>query len=81
MKKAAYNFIVIAIFVAATFINANAENINIQSYGHYKKMIHMKKTEGVVNLQEATPSDNFIRCWGYSARIRRNNHHKWQCVA
>lgn len=25
----------------------------ITHYGHYKKMIHMKKTDGVVNLQEA----------------------------
>lgn len=58
MKKTTYNYIVITIFIAMTCINAHAEDIGIQSYGHYKKMIHMKKTTGVVDLHKAIPSAN-----------------------
>lgn len=58
MIRNTYSYIVAAIFVAVTCMSANAEEIGIQSYGHYKKMIHMKKTSGVVNLSKAIPSDN-----------------------
>lgn len=33
-------------------------NFGIQSYGHFKKMIHMKETEGVVSIQEAVSVNN-----------------------
>jgi hypothetical protein len=37
---------------------AFASNYNMQNHGHFKKMMHKKKTEGVVNLQKAIPSVN-----------------------
>ena len=37
---------------------AYAETIEIKSYGHYKKMIHMKNTDGVIGLQKAIPAKN-----------------------
>lgn len=33
-----------------------AGDFNVKSHGHFKKMVHMKKSEGVVNLQKAIPS-------------------------
>ncbi len=33
-------------------------NFGIKSYGHFKKMVHMKKTKGVVSLKEAISSKN-----------------------
>ena len=32
---------------------AAAEAVEVKSYGHYKKMIHMKNTDGVVSLEMA----------------------------
>jgi alpha-acetolactate decarboxylase len=37
---------------------AYAEGINIKSYGHYKKMIHKKNTDGVIGLKKAIPEKN-----------------------
>ena len=37
---------------------AFAETINIESYGHYKKMIHMKNTDGVIGIKKAIASKN-----------------------
>ena len=52
----------ILIFSAVAFlainVNANANNTEIQSFGHYKKMIHKQMTTGVVNLQKTIPSAN-----------------------
>jgi len=58
MKKIIPNCIVAALFVMTLVVNATANNTDIQSYGHYKKMMHMKKTDGVVNLQKSIPSAN-----------------------
>jgi len=58
MKKTTYICIAVTIFVAMTSITAHADDIDIQSYGHYKKMIHMKNTTGVVNLHNAIPTAN-----------------------
>lgn len=48
--------LIIATICIATWLNVNAKNIEVKSYGHYQKMIHMKKTTGVVNLKKAIPS-------------------------
>jgi alpha-acetolactate decarboxylase len=37
---------------------AAAEAVEVKSYGHYKKMIHMKNTDGVVGLKMAIPKHN-----------------------
>jgi len=37
---------------------ADAEEIKVQSYGHYKKMIHMEDTAGVVGLKQAIAAEN-----------------------
>ncbi len=44
----------------ATLLNplVYAETIEIESYGHYKKMIHMKNTDGVIGLKKAIPAKN-----------------------
>ena len=49
-----FSYIVTPLFV----ITACTQVENVQSYGHFKKMMHLKKTEGVVNLQKAIPSVN-----------------------
>jgi len=46
------------IATALCIVTAAANNTDIQNYGHYKKMMHMKKTDGVVNLQKSIPSAN-----------------------
>lgn len=55
-------FIKTFIFTALTvgILNpiAYAESINIESYGHYKKMIHKKNTDGVIGLKKAIASKN-----------------------
>jgi len=56
MKIFACSFIVAALFVVGAC--ANVGSLTVQSYGHFKKMMHMKKTKGVVNLQKAIPSVN-----------------------
>jgi acetolactate decarboxylase len=58
MKTANYIHIATSLLVMAIAINANANNTAVQNYGHFKKMMHMKKTDGVVNLQKALPSSN-----------------------
>ena len=58
MKKIAYFCIAVVLFVTTSVLNANANNTDVQSYGHFKKMIHMKKTEGVVNLQKSIATTN-----------------------
>lgn len=50
--------VAITIFTITLAVDASADNAAIQSYGHYKKMIHKQKTNGVVNLQKAIPSEN-----------------------
>jgi len=35
-----------------------AEATEVKSYGHYKKMIHMKNTDGIVGLKMAIPEHN-----------------------
>jgi alpha-acetolactate decarboxylase len=35
-----------------------AEEVEVKSYGHYKKMIHMKSTDGVVGLKMAIQKQN-----------------------
>lgn len=57
MKNITCSKLVVSL-IATLALNAGASNADIQSYGHYKKMIHMEKTDGVVNLQESIPSAN-----------------------
>ena len=52
------NFILTALSVGILSSSANAETINIESYGHYKKMIHMKNTDGVIGLKKAIAPKN-----------------------
>ncbi len=54
MKKNIFSYIVTAILITTAYINTNAGNIVVQSYG--KRMKDLKKTEGVVNLQKTIPS-------------------------
>lgn len=58
MKKISFKVIIATILVAITCMNVNAKNVYIQNYGHYKKMMHMKKTKGVIKLQKAIPTVN-----------------------
>ncbi|MCK5810301.1 MAG: acetolactate decarboxylase, partial [Cocleimonas sp.] len=52
--------LLLAFCLFATLLSpiAYAEAIEIKSYGHYKKMIHMKNTDGVIGLQKAIPTKN-----------------------
>ena len=58
MKIVLYVICAIALFITYGFTSSNVNAFKIQSYGHYKKMIHMKKTKGGVTLQKAIPADN-----------------------
>ena len=58
MKEITYSRLATALFVVSIGINTNASSIEIHSDSYYKKMIHMKKTDGVVNLQASIPSAN-----------------------
>lgn len=48
----------IFLFICGCGVPVSAGNYNLQSYGHFKKMMHMKKTDGVVTLKEVLPSAN-----------------------
>lgn len=58
MKKMIYHCISLVLPLVVFSSVANAEETSVQSYGHYKKMIHMKKTDGVVGLKHALPIKN-----------------------
>ena len=45
-------FIIAAMLVSSICMNVNAEDFDIKNYGHFTKMVHMKDTEGVVNLKQ-----------------------------
>lgn len=55
MKKTIFMGLIFAICDTLAF----AESANIQSYGHFQRMINMKKPDGVVELNKAIPSENF----------------------
>lgn len=52
--------IIIATMISATtnMAVAYAKDFKVTNYGHYKKMIHMKKTQGVIRLADAVASAN-----------------------
>lgn len=58
MKTVIRSVLILLIFLYCHNNTALASNYNVESYGHFKKMVHMKKTEGVVNLQKAIHSVN-----------------------
>lgn len=58
MKRIFIQIVVATIVASVTNMAANANGREITNYGHYKKMIHMKKTKGVINLRNAIPSVN-----------------------
>jgi len=47
--------LLLSFFISSTVA---AEEIEVKSYGHYKKMIHMKNTDGVVGLKKAISGKN-----------------------
>ncbi|MEE9445309.1 MAG: acetolactate decarboxylase [Cocleimonas sp.] len=51
-------FMLTSLSVGILSTSAYAESINIESYGHYKKMIHKKNTDGVIGLKKAIPDKN-----------------------
>ena len=51
-------YIASVLFVVGACANTKTGNVTVQSYGHFKKMVHMKKTKGVVNLRKAISSVN-----------------------
>ena len=58
MKTVIQSILIILVFLNCYSGTSFATNFNMKSYGHFKKMVHMKKTEGVVNIQEAIPPVN-----------------------
>ena len=50
-----YILLLVSLFISSTVA---AEAIEVKSYGHYKKMIHKKNTDGVVGLEMAIPKKN-----------------------
>jgi len=55
MQKCIYLLFPLLIFSSIT----NAEEASVQSYGHYKKMIHMKTTDGVIGFYSASSQDAY----------------------
>lgn len=53
MKKSI--LLLLSLFISGAVV---AEAIEVKSYGHYKKMIYMKNTDGVVGLKMAIPNHN-----------------------
>jgi len=47
-----------ALYLLLGLSSVIAEEIKVQSYGHYKKMIHMEDTAGVVGLKQAIAAEN-----------------------
>lgn len=60
MKKNIYPYIVLALTLPFFISMASAESTEINSYGKYKRMIHMKKTDGVVELKQVISGDNLF---------------------
>ncbi len=58
MKIVQYIIFAAALFIISACTSSKIDTFKIKSYGHYKKMIHMKKTKGVVNLQKVIPANN-----------------------
>ena len=58
MKTVIQSILIILVFLYCYSGTSFATNLNVKSYGHFKKMVHMKKIEGVVNIQEAIPPAN-----------------------
>lgn len=51
-------FLTIFVFLCCCSGASFADGFNVKSYGHFKKMVHMKKTEGVVDIKKAIPPFN-----------------------
>jgi acetolactate decarboxylase len=64
MKMAIQSVLIFVVFLHCYTGTSFANTFNIKSYGHFKKMMHMKKTEGVVEIQEAIPS---VNCYAVGA--------------
>ena len=58
MKTVIRSILIIPVFLYCYSDTSFATNFSVKSYGHFKKMMHMKKTEGVVNIQKAIPPVN-----------------------
>jgi len=48
--------LLLTLFIASNIVVA--EEIKVKSYGHFKKMIHMRNTDGVINLKMAVTDEN-----------------------
>lgn len=51
-----YILLLLSLFIG--IVPISAEGFEVKSYGNYKKMIHMKNTDGVIGLKEAISSKN-----------------------
>jgi hypothetical protein len=51
-------YLVIMPFVIIGCVGLKEKNVKVKSYGNLTKMMHLKKTEGVINLQKAIPPVN-----------------------
>ena len=58
MKMVFWPILVILVFLYCYSGTSFANDFNVKSYGYFKKMVHRKKTEGVVDLQTAIPPVN-----------------------
>ena len=58
MKTVIQSILIITVFLYCYSGTSFAVTFNVKSYGHFKKMMHMKKTEGVVDIQKAIPPVN-----------------------
>ncbi len=58
MNPVIQSILTIIVFLYCYSDTSFANNFNVTSYGHFKKMVHMKKTEGVVDIQKAIPPVN-----------------------
>ncbi len=58
MKTIVQPILVISVFLYCFSGTSFATDFNVKNYGHFKKMMHMKKTEGVIDIQKAIPSVN-----------------------
>ena len=56
--RALVDSILVVMLLAPLCTNASAADISVKNYGHFKKMVHMNKTAGVVDLASAVTSEH-----------------------
>lgn len=58
IPRALVDSILVVMLLAPLCTNASAAEISVKNYGHFKKMVHMNKTAGVVDLASAVTSEH-----------------------